>query len=125
MPMIPEKMKEVLAHEGVVAVASLGKEGMHLANTWNSYIRITADGRLIYPAGGMRTTEANLEHDNRVLLTFGSRDVEGLHGQGAGFLITGTAAFIKTGHEFDDIRQRFPWARAAVEIRIESVHQTL
>jgi hypothetical protein len=51
--------------------------------------------------------------------------VQGFHGPGTGFLISGTVAFLKHGPEFDDIKSRFPWARAAVEIKVTSVEQTL
>ncbi len=39
--MIPEKVKEILKHEGVVASATQGKDGPHLINTWHSYVQIT------------------------------------------------------------------------------------
>lgn len=32
---IPEKLLQVLKHEGVVAIATQGEEGPHLVNTWN------------------------------------------------------------------------------------------
>ena len=38
--MIPEKLLEILKQEGVVAIATLGQDGPHMVNTWNSYIRI-------------------------------------------------------------------------------------
>lgn len=123
--MIPEKMLQVLEHEGVVSIASQGKNEPHLVNTWNSYIRIKDDGRMLYPAGGMNETESNIKEDNHVLITLGSREVNGFNGPGTGFLITGTASFLKQGPEFDEIKKGFPWARAAVEIKIESVKQTL
>ena len=122
---IPEKMLEVLSHEGVVAIATHGDGGLHLVNTWHSYVQVTGDGRLLYPAGGMNATEFNIEKDNSVLLTVGSREVEGHRGVGAGFLISGSVAFLKDGPDFAAIKQRFPWARAAVEITVKSVTQTL
>lgn len=122
---ISEKMLMVLNHEGVVAIATQGKEGPHLVNTWNSYIKVTGDGRLLFPAGRMNTTESNIEKNNHVLLTIGSREVQGFNGPGTGFLISGTAAFLKQGPEFDDIKSKFSWARAAVEIKVSSAEQTL
>lgn len=122
---IPEKMQQVLSHEGAAAIATQGEDGPHLVNTWNSYIKATDDGRLLFPAGHMNTTESNIEKDNHVLITVGSRDVQGFNGPGTGFLINGTAAFLKSGPEFDDIKSRFPWARAAVEIKVTSAKQTL
>lgn len=125
MMMLPEKMLQVLSHEGVAAIATQGEGGPHLVNTWHSYIKITEDGRLIFPAGRMNVTEANVEKRNQVLITIGSREAEGFNGPGTGFLITGPAAFLKQGNEFDKLKQKFPWARAAVEIKIVSVEQTL
>lgn len=123
--MIPEKMREVLKHDGVVAIATLGADGPHLVNTWNSYIRITEDGRLLIPAGYMEKTEANLSANDNVLLTMGSSKVAGKNGPGTGFLIKGTAAFLAEGPEFDTVKARFSWARAALVITVLSATQTL
>jgi len=123
--MIPDKLKEVLAHEGVAAIATQSAAEAHLVNTWNSYLTLTNDERLLFPAGGMRITEQNVSRDNRVLLTVGSRDVPGHRGPGTGFLIRGRAAFLTAGPDFDSLKTLFPWARAVVEIRIESITQTL
>lgn len=122
--MIPEKMLEVLKHEGVVAIATQGEGGPHLVNTWNSYIQISG-ATLLIPAGYMHVTEANVARDNRVLLTLGSREVEGTHGPGTGFLVEGTAAFLTSGPQFDAVKKRFLWARAALEVTVVSVAQTL
>ena len=48
--MIPEKLQEILKKDGVVAIATLGKDGPHMVNTWNSYIRVSPEGRLLIPA---------------------------------------------------------------------------
>ncbi len=123
--MIPEKMLEVLKHEGVVAIVSQGAEGVHVVNTWNSYLKITGDERLIGPVGKMNKTESNVKGNSAVLVTMGSREVQGFNSKGTGFLIKGTAAFVYQGDEFNEIKQRFPWARAVLEIRPESITQTL
>ena len=47
--MIPEKLLEILKKDGIVAIATLGRDGPHLVNTWTSYVRISADGRLLIP----------------------------------------------------------------------------
>lgn len=123
--MIPETMMEVLKCDGVVAIATLGAGEPHLVNTWNSYIRIAADGRLLIPAGGMQQTEANIAVNNNVQLTLGSIKVPGKHGPGTGFLVKGTAAFLTSGPEFDGLKARFAWARAVLAITLDSVTQTL
>jgi hypothetical protein len=96
-----------------------------LVNTWNSYVQISSDGHLLAPVGRMNRTEKNVSEDNAVLLTLGSREVEGQFGPGTGFLITGTAEFLSAGGDFDLIKSRFPWARAALKVGIESITQTL
>lgn len=123
--MIPEKLLEVLKQDGVVAIATLGQDGPHMVNTWNSYVKITSDGRLLIPAGYMQHTEANIAINSNVLITLGSSKVAGKNGPGTGFLIKGTAAFITSGPDFDVIKARFPWARATLAVTILSATQTL
>lgn len=122
--MIPENLLEILKKDGIVAIATLGQDGPHLVNTWNSYIRITEDGRLLIPAGYMNRTEANIAFNPEVLMTLGSSKVPGLHGPGAGFLIKGKAAFISSGPEFDLLKAKFAWLRATLAVTPDSVTQT-
>jgi Pyridoxamine 5'-phosphate oxidase len=123
--MIPEKLLEVLKQDGVVAIATLGPDGPHMVNTWNSYMQITNDGRLLIPAGYMQLTEANIAFNSNILITLGSSKVAGKLGPGTGFLIKGTAAFLTSGPDFDAIKVKFVWARAAVAVTIASATQTL
>ena len=48
--MFSETFLDVLNHEGVVSVTSWSDDNVHVANTWNSYLRITDDGRILIPA---------------------------------------------------------------------------
>ena len=123
--MIPEKMREVLRQDGVVAIATLGEEGPHLVNTWNSYIQVTSDERLLIPVGYMHRTEANIAFNNQVLITLGSSKVAGNMGPGTGFLIKGKAVIAHSGADFDLIKVKFSWARAVMEVAIASATQTL
>lgn len=123
--MIPEKLQEVLKHDGVVAIATVGRDGPHMVNTWNKYIQLSADGRLLIPAGYMKRTEANVAFNDQVLLTAGSHEVAGQRGPGTGFLIKGTASFVTFGPDFDMVKARFAWARAALAVRVASATQTL
>jgi hypothetical protein len=122
---IPETLMEVLKQDGVVAIATLGQDGPHMVNTWNSYIRVTEDGRLLIPAGYMQRTETNVAFNDQVLVTLGSAKVKGQHGPGTGFLIKGKAAFLASGPDFDVLKARFAWARATLAITPESITQTL
>jgi len=122
---IPEKLIEVLKKDGVVAIATLGQDGPHMVNTWNSYIRVTEDGRLLVPAGTFQRTEANVAFNDQVLVTLGSSKVAGLHGAGTGFLIKGKAVFITSGPDFEVLKAKFAWARATLAITPDSITQTL
>jgi hypothetical protein len=121
--MIPEKLLEILKQDGAVAIATLGQDGP-MVNTWNSYIRISPDGRLLIPAGYMNRTEANIAFNPEVLITLGSSKVQGLHGPGAGFLIKGRAEFVTSGPDFDLLKSKFDWLRATLAVAPDSVTQT-
>ncbi len=123
--MIPEKLLEILKQDGVVAIATSGEDGAHLVNTWHRYVHISPDGRLLIPAGRMRKTEANVARNPNVLLTLGSSQVEGFHGNGTGFLVEGKAAFITDGPDFDFMKAKFGWMRATLAVTIVSTTQTL
>ena len=122
---IPEKLLEVLKNDGVAAIATLGPEGPHMVNTWNNYIRVSEDDRLLIPAGYFHKTEANIAANDKVLVTLGSSKVQGLNGPGTGFLIKGTASFATSGPDFDAMKSRFGWARATLAITIDSATQTI
>jgi hypothetical protein len=123
--MIPEKLLEVMKQDGVVAIATLGADGPHMVNTWNSYLRATEDGRLLIPAGYMHRTEANVAFNPEVLITLGSRKIKGLYGPGTGFLIKGKAVFVTSGPDFDVLKAKFEWLRATMVVTIESATQTI
>ena len=122
--MIAEKLLEIMKKDGVVAIATLGPDGPHMVNTWNSYLKVSQDGRLFIPAGYMHKTEANIAHNPNVLITLGSSKVEGLHGMGAGFLIKGKARFVMSGPDFDFMKEKFAWLRATLAVTIETATQT-
>ena len=122
---IPEKLRDVLRKDGVVAIATVGEDGPHMVNTWNSYVRLTDDGRMLIPAGFMHRTEANIRFNPDVLITCGSSKVQGKIGPGTGFLIKGSAEFRESGADFDRMKATFGWMRAVVIVTIESATQTL
>ncbi|WP_243367907.1 pyridoxamine 5'-phosphate oxidase family protein [Fundidesulfovibrio soli] len=126
--MIPESileiLREVMKNEGVVAIATLGDDGPHMVNTWNSYLQLFDNERLVIPVGGMNKTQANVAANDRVLLTLGSRKVKGRNGPGTGFLVKGTAKFVTDGHDFEAVT-KFKWARAALVVTVAEIEQTL
>jgi predicted pyridoxine 5'-phosphate oxidase superfamily flavin-nucleotide-binding protein len=123
--MIPETLQEIMRGEGIAAIATQGKDGPHLVNTWHSYITVNDEGHFLIPAAWYRKTEENLKSDPRVLMTMGSRNVQGLQYVGTGYLITGTAEIAYSGPDVDLMKQRFDWLRAVLIIKPETFEQTL
>ena len=123
--MIPEKLQEIMKEDGVVAIATLGQDGPHMVNTWNSYVRVTDAERILIPVGYMHRTEQNIAFNNQVLITLGSRKVTGNMGPGTGFLIKGSASIETSGPDFDATKATFAWARAVMAVTANSIQQTL
>ena len=122
---LSEKFFEVLKHEGVVSIMSWGVEP-HLVNTWNSYLVVTEDGRILIPAYGFRKTEKNVQVNNTIKMTLGSKDVLGYKDyQGTGFVIVGTANFIESGPEFDLMKSKFSFLTRVFEVTVDSAKQML
>lgn len=124
--MLNEKFYEVLKDEGVVSIVSWGEGEPHVTCTWNSYLVVTDDERLLIPAAGMTSTKADVAVNSRVKVTMGSRKVEGFNNyQGTGFRIEGTARFISEGKEYDMMIAKYPFLKRVLEITPESAKQLL
>ena len=123
--MFQEAFYEVLKHEGNVSITSLAIDNVHVANTWNSYVQITTDHRILIPAAWFHKTQKNVDQNNRVILTLGSREVQGKMGMGTGFVIDGTAKFLTSGHDFEQMKEKFSFLTRVLEITPESVRQTI
>lgn len=125
MSVFNEKFFEVLNHEGVVSIVSWANGEANITNTWNSYL-VIKDNRILLPAAGMNSTEADVKVNNKVKVTLGAKDVMGFNNyQGTGFLIIGTARFVESGEEFDMMKEKFPFLRKVLEIKVESAKQLL
>ena len=123
--MFTEKFKEVISKEGVVSIVSCADGEAHVVNTWNTYLMLAYDQRLLIPAWAMRKTESKTLKNNNVLLTVGSKEVEGRMGMGTGFLVKGTAKFLSSGPEFDLMKSRFSFLTRVLEITVSSLKQTI
>lgn len=87
---------------------------------------MTEDKRILIPAAGLRSTEEDINVNNKVKVTLGSKEVEGFNGyQGTGFLIEGTAKFIADGEEFDMMKTKYPWSNRTLEVTVSSAKQLL
>lgn len=123
---LTENFFDVINHEGVVSIVSWGLDEPHIANTWNSYIVVTEDGRILIPAYGLRKTQKNVEVNNKIKLTLGSREVLGYKDyQGTGFLITGTAKYLSSGDDYDMMKEKFSFLSRVLEVTVISAKQTL
>ncbi len=124
--MLNDKFYEILKHEGVVSITSWGIDEPHVNNTWNSYLTILDNKKILIPAAGFKSTEKDIAKNDRVKVTLGSREVEGFNNyQGTGFLIEGTAKFLNSGSEFDIVKDKFPFLSRVLEITVTSAKQLL
>jgi len=125
MSKLSEKFFEVTAHEGVVSIMSWGVEP-HLVNTWNSYLVVTDDERILIPAYGFRKTQENIEVNDKVKISLGSKDVLGYKDYpGTGFVIDGSARYLESGEEFDMMKSKFSFLTRVLEITVDSAKQML
>ena len=123
--MFDERFMTVVGKEGVVSIVSCSDDEAHVVNTWNSYLAFPGEDRILIPVYGMRKTQKKVEKNQNVLLTLGTKEVEGKMGPGTGYLIKGIAKFMKSGPEFDTMKQKFSWANRVLEITVSSVNQTI
>ena len=123
--MFTEKFLEVLNHEGVVSIVTCANNEAHVSNTWNSYLVIVEENKILIPAAAMINTENNININPNVKLTIGSHEVMGYRYMGTGFLLTGTAKFLKDGETFKMMREKFPFLTRVLEVTVNSFKQTL
>jgi len=125
MSKLSSKFFEVLQHEGVVSIMSWGVEP-HLVNTWNSFLVVTDDERILIPAYGFRKTQKNVEVNKKVKITLGSKNVLGYKDYpGTGFLVEGTAAYVESGDEYDMMKEKFSFLTRVLEITFDKAKQML
>lgn len=127
MAIIDAICKEVIDKTEWIAIATTGPDGPHVVATWGDYVRALGiqNDTILIPVGLMRKTEANLQHDRRIELLCGSRQVQGTRGPGKGCALVGTAKFQTAGPHFEEVRAKFPWARAALVVSVEETKPQL
>ena len=120
-----EKFMEVIKYEGAVSIVTWSNLGVNVSNTWNSYLRVPRDGRILIPAAGMKKTEKNIELNKNVKVTLGTKEVQGIWGPGAGFLLEGEAEFVYEGDDFELMKDTFPFMSRVLAININKITQTV
>lgn len=124
--MFNEKFFEVLKHDGVVSIVTWGNEEPNITNTWNSYLQIKDGNRILIPVAGFTRAEKDINVNNKVKVTLGSKEVMGNNNyQGTGFALEGTGNFLTSGEDFDFMREKFPFLTRVFEITVTSAKQLL
>lgn len=124
--MLSEKFYDVLKNEGVVSIVSWGVDEPHIVNTWNSYLVVTPDERILIPAYAMRKTEKNLTQKNTLKIALGSKNVVGYNDyQGTGFVVEGTGKYLESGPEFEMMKEKFSFLTRVLEVTVTSATQML
>ncbi|BCJ93343.1 FMN-binding protein [Anaerocolumna cellulosilytica] len=123
--MFTEKFFEVLNKEGVVSIVTSSNNEAHIANTWNSYLIVLDDNKILIPAAAMIKTEENIIVNPKVKLTLGSKEVMGYKYMGTGFLLEGTAKLLKEGENFNKMKEKCPFLTRTLEVSVTSCKQTL
>ncbi|MGI6320204.1 MAG: hypothetical protein ACOXZK_04455 [Bacteroidales bacterium] len=112
-------------HEGVVAIVTHDNCKPYIVNTWNSYISLNDEKHWLVPMGGMETFEELIKEDNKVQISIGSKEVEGLRTKGTGFLIEADAEVIKEGEDFELMSSKFIWMRAVLVLKLTKIVQKI
>jgi hypothetical protein len=127
MAVIEGACRQTLEATEFVTIVTQGEAGPHVSATWGDYIRALGidNDTLVVPVGYLQQTEANLRRDPRVQLLAASRRVQGTHGPGQGCLLTGIAEILADGDLVTRVKEKFPWARGAMLVRVESAKTQL
>ncbi|MGL4969059.1 MAG: pyridoxamine 5'-phosphate oxidase family protein [Fusobacteriaceae bacterium] len=120
-----EKFLETIRHEGVVSIVTCANGEAHVSNTWNSYLNIAEENKILIPAAAMIQTEKNINENPKVKLTLGSHEVMGYRYMGTGFLVEGTAKFFSSGEQFNMMKEKFSFLTRVLEVTVTSYKQTL
>lgn len=123
--MFSESFLEVLKHEGVVSVTSWANENVHVANTWNSYVHITDDEKMLIPAAWFNRTQKNTDVQGKIIVTLGSHEVQGKMGMGTGFVVDGTAKFLTEGKDFEMMKAKYSFLTRVLEVTPQAIRQTI
>ena len=124
--MFNEKFFEVLKYDGVVSIVTWGNEEPSITNTWNSYLQIKDENRILIPAAGFTRAEKDINVNNKVKVALGSKEIMGNNKyQGTGLALEGTGKFLTSGEDFDFMREKFPFLTRVFEITVTSAKQLL
>jgi hypothetical protein len=126
MAVIEGVCREVCDATEYVAIVTQGPDGPHLAGHWGNYMRIVDPGDVVlFPVGRFQRTEQNLRANGRIQVMAASRKVQGSRSPGQGCVIDGSGEIVTAGDYLDLVREKFPWARGALVMRVAAVSTQL
>ena len=119
-------LKEIIEHQvdSGATIVTVGENGPHISNTWNSYIQLK-NNTLLIPVAGMNKTESNLKTNDQILLSITNREVQGTMMLGTGILIEGTGRIISEDLQVEQMKEKYPWIRAVLEVEINNIKQLI
>ena len=121
--MLDSTIFAVLEAEGSATFVTNGPDGPHLVATWQSYLEAIDDATLVFPAGGYRVTQSNLELNPSLQMVIGSKGSPS--GPAIGFRLTGMAELQSGNALHERLKAKYPWCRAAVVMRVTDVERIL
>ncbi|VTS20374.1 Pyridoxamine 5'-phosphate oxidase-related, FMN-binding [Streptococcus anginosus] len=81
---------------------------------------------MLIPAAGMTHLEADLAQNSKVIVTLGSRDVEGRNNyQGTGFKFYAEAKLKDSGSDFDAMKEKYSFIRKVLILHPKEMKQLL
>lgn len=126
MAVIEGVCRDVCDATEYVTIVTQGPEGPHLAGHWGNYMRIVDPGDVVlFPVGRFQRTEQNLRANNRIQIMAASRKVQGSRSPGQGCVIDGTGEIVTAGEHLELVREKFPWARGALVMRVTATSTQL
>jgi len=123
MAKIEGNCREVCEAAEFAAIVTAGMHGPHVVGNWGDYLRAVGirEDVLVFPAGRYQRTEENLKRNRHIQVLLASKKVQGTRTPGQGYLIEGSAEVQTSGATFDEVKARFPWARGALVIQVETI----
>ncbi len=127
MNVIDAVTRDLLDKTEFLSIVTQGPDGPHMAGNWGDYLRrLGVEGdRIVLPAGHYQETEKNLRSNDRIQVLVASRAVKGSHGPGQGCVLSGTGRIQTEGEAAQLAKAKFPWARGALVIDVQSVTMQL
>jgi len=126
MAVIEGVCREVCDATEYVTIVTQGPDGPHLAGHWGNYMRIVDPGDVVvFPVGRFQRTEQNLRANGRMQIMAASRKVQGSRSPGQGCVIDGSGEIVTAGDYLDLVREKFPWARGALVMRVAATSTQL